>query len=155
MIGPLNPARQPKRTPQEKVDEILKTIRCARFSLGAFLFEVFRNYVSRSVSYGKTVGWFLGGEYPDLVLETWYKSPGLKIFAGHPLMYSTTTSYEKTKPIHPILTSFAAQITGGQLVIPTTNEIQKVPHPHNCPPVKEGVGDTALLVCISVFFVTV
>ncbi|KAJ7613612.1 hypothetical protein DFH06DRAFT_1014822 [Mycena polygramma] len=100
---------------------ILDTIQAQGWSLGQFLYNVFRSTgrdANRSQRHAQMASAFLGGRgkfTPSSLLNCWMKSPDGVLSADSPhlaQMFSTETPYTEIGPIRPALTSFALQTVG-------------------------------------------
>jgi hypothetical protein len=117
--------RQPRRTDDEKMKNVLNTIRDQGWTLGAFLFKLFQakdeNDTQRSNQHAQMVSKFLRGDgdcTPSDIIACWMKSPYGVVASGSresEEMYSTTIPYTAIRSVRPALTSFALQTVGEHL----------------------------------------
>ncbi|KAF8172930.1 hypothetical protein K438DRAFT_1772364 [Mycena galopus ATCC 62051] len=119
-------ARRSCRTDEEKMKNVLNSIKGQGWTLGEFLYRLFRSKdedapVSRSNQHAQMVSKFLRGDgdrTPSDILACWMKSPYGAISQDSPgfdEMYSTTIPYTSIRPVRPALTAFALQTVGAHL----------------------------------------
>ncbi|KAJ6602367.1 hypothetical protein B0H10DRAFT_1958115 [Mycena sp. CBHHK59/15] len=113
--------RQKPRSEPEKIQIILDTIKAQGWSLGEFLYNIFRltgRDANRPQTHAQMVATFLGGRgmfKPSAILSCWMTSSDGVLLADSPHlanMYSMDTPYMDIGPIRPALTSFALQTVG-------------------------------------------
>lgn len=108
-------------TDAQKLETILETIQAQNWTLGCFLYNLFRTQnahggeIHRSATHSQMVSIFLAGRSKEMVadiISTWMAHPDGRIPENSPnsdLMYSTTIPYTQIGPVRAALTSFATQ----------------------------------------------
>ncbi|KAJ7861019.1 hypothetical protein B0H14DRAFT_2280408, partial [Mycena olivaceomarginata] len=101
--------RQPRRMDDEKMKNVLNTIRGQGWTLGAFLFKLFQakdeNDTQRSNQHAQMVSKFLRGDgdhTPSDIIACWMKSPYGVVASGSresEEMYSTTIPYTAIRSV--------------------------------------------------------
>ncbi|KAJ7465830.1 hypothetical protein B0H11DRAFT_1670038, partial [Mycena galericulata] len=102
-------SRQPSRTDDEKMKNILNTIKGQGWTLGEFLFRLFRkkdeDTAPRPIQHSQMVSKFLvgdGGYTPSDILTCWMTNPYGAFATDSPQsrdMYSTTTPYTSIRSV--------------------------------------------------------
>ncbi|KAJ6472324.1 hypothetical protein C8R47DRAFT_1324704 [Mycena vitilis] len=113
--------RQKMRSEAEKMHTILDTIQAQGWSLGEFMYNIFRSTgreAKPSQTHAQMVSAFLAGRgkfKPSGILTCWMKSSDGVLPADSPhlaQMYSADIPYTEIGPVRPALTSFALQTVG-------------------------------------------
>ncbi|KAJ6616142.1 hypothetical protein B0H10DRAFT_1949352 [Mycena sp. CBHHK59/15] len=116
--------RKPVRTDAQKIESILDAIQEQRWSLGCFLYNIFRikdakgNPIHRSPAHSQMVSIFLAGRGKKTVaniITEWMAHADGRIPETSPnwdLMYSTTIPYNEIRPVRAALTAFSTQTIG-------------------------------------------
>ncbi|KAJ6602569.1 hypothetical protein DFH09DRAFT_899640 [Mycena vulgaris] len=122
--GTTSGKRKSPRTDAQKIELILETIQDQGWTLGCFLYNIFRtrdikgNEIHRSSTHSQMVSIFLAGRAKKTVaniITEWMAHPDGRIPAHSPnldLMYSTTVPYNDIKPVRAALTAFSTQTIG-------------------------------------------
>ncbi|KAJ6573350.1 hypothetical protein B0H10DRAFT_2237105 [Mycena sp. CBHHK59/15] len=116
--------RKPARTDAQKIESILDAIQEQRWSLGCFLYNIFRikdakgNPIHRSPAHSQMVSIFLAGRGKKTVaniITEWMAHADGRIPETSPnwdLMYLTTIPYNEIRPVRAALTAFSTQTIG-------------------------------------------
>jgi len=119
---------QLRRTTGEKLEIVFGSLRQVDWSLGEFLYYVFRakdekgEDATRTTSHAMYATNFLQGRTSHTagsILELWFSSPDGRVHAAsadHVLMYALSPKYTLIKPARASLSAFAAQTTEKKLV---------------------------------------
>jgi len=119
---------QPRRTTGDKLEIILGSLRQVDWSLGDFLYYMFRvkdekgEDAMRTASHAMYATRFLQGRTSHTagsILELWFSSPDGRVHADsedHVHMYALAPKYTLIKPARASLSAFAAQATEKKLV---------------------------------------
>ncbi|KAF8811788.1 hypothetical protein BYT27DRAFT_7336050 [Phlegmacium glaucopus] len=125
---PKKPCYSQRRSRREKLQDILKEIQAAGWTLGEFLHHVFStkdkagNMVHREKSHALYASRFLQGDTqytPATILEAWYNHPDArrsKDSADGQEMYSTSTPFTQIANVRAAMSSFAVQVVEAKLV---------------------------------------
>ncbi|CAL1706858.1 unnamed protein product [Somion occarium] len=141
-VDPCTPTKSPikkrrRRSPSQKLDDILHTIKTAHWTLGQFLWFLFHvrgennEKICHFKGHVRAVSYFLSGRdkngyTPTLIIHDWFRSADGCVAPDSEesgLMYSTTMPYTQIKGVRTGLSSFAAQIVQRKLVREAENAV--------------------------------
>ncbi len=118
---------RPRRTSEQKVQEVLEKLKDLNWTLSEFLHALFRvkdaegTSVRREQSPGVVCQKFLSGRTlykPIDIIQDWLTHPGGRFSANSDeaeLMYSLDVPYQQIKSVRPAITSMAIQLVKARL----------------------------------------
>ncbi|KAJ7758355.1 hypothetical protein B0H16DRAFT_1821687 [Mycena metata] len=135
-LGDGSSRRKPSRTNAQKIELILGTIQTENWTLGYFLYQIFRakdnegGEIHRSSTHSQMVSVFLAGRSNETVADIiaeWMTHPDGRIpadSANSDLLYSTTVPYTDIRPVRAALTSFATQTVGKRVAVEAESAVK-------------------------------